>query len=156
MFNMTKMNRVNKVDEATIFSNSSMQSGLMANATAEALKNASSNENGAMMGFMGMNMASQAGSNVMGAVQGNGESVQGFANNGTGPEPGSLFKKEEKNEPEEDDREEVVEEPVEETEKIEEELTENTEKKDTKFCPKCGTEVSSDANFCTKCGQKLN
>ena len=43
------MAKVNKVDEATIFSNQSLQSGLMASATAEALKNASANENGAMM-----------------------------------------------------------------------------------------------------------
>ena len=51
------MKKVNKIDEATIFSNKNLQSGLMASASADALRNASSNENGSMMGFMGMNMA---------------------------------------------------------------------------------------------------
>ena len=51
------MTKVNKIDEATIFSNQSLQSGLMASASADAMRNAASNANGAMMGFMGMNMA---------------------------------------------------------------------------------------------------
>lgn len=42
--------------------------GMMAAATGEAMKNAASNENGAMMGFMGMNMAQQQGANMLGAV----------------------------------------------------------------------------------------
>ena len=88
------MKRVSKIDDATIFSNPNMQSGLMANATAEAMQNAASNENGAMMGFMGMNMAGQAGANVMGTVNQNvtpttpNEPIQT-------PEPGILFTKEE-------------------------------------------------------------
>ncbi len=88
------MKRVSKIDDATIFSNPNMQSGLMANATAEAMQNAASNENGAMMGFMGMNMAGQAGANVMGTVNQNvtpttpNEPIQT-------PEPGALFTKEE-------------------------------------------------------------
>lgn len=88
------MKRVSKIDDATIFSNPNMQSGLMANATAEAMQNAASNENGAMMGFMGMNMAGQAGANVMGTVNQNvtpttpNEPIQT-------PEPGTLFTKEE-------------------------------------------------------------
>ena len=32
------------------------------------MQNAASNENGAMMGFMGMNMAQQQGANMLGAV----------------------------------------------------------------------------------------
>lgn len=42
--------------------------GMMAAATADAMKNASSNENGAMMGFMGMNMAQNVGATAMGAA----------------------------------------------------------------------------------------
>ena len=39
------MERVSKIDDATIFSNSSLQSGLMAEASAEAMKSAASNSN---------------------------------------------------------------------------------------------------------------
>ncbi len=42
--------------------------GLMAAASAEALKTAAGNENGAMMGFAGLNMASNAGAGLMGAA----------------------------------------------------------------------------------------
>lgn len=43
--------------------------GMMAAASGQSMLNASSNENGAMMGFAGLNMAQQAGVNMMGAVQ---------------------------------------------------------------------------------------
>lgn len=62
------MQRVNKIDDAEIFANKDLQSGLMASATADAMKAAASNENGAMMGFAGMNMASSTGASVIGAV----------------------------------------------------------------------------------------
>lgn len=65
------MERINKIDDATIFSDAKLQSGLMANASAEALKNAASNENGAMIGFAGMNMAGNAGANLMDSVNKN-------------------------------------------------------------------------------------
>lgn len=85
------MNKVNKVDEATIFSNQSLQSGLMASAGAEAMKNAASNPNGAMMGFMGMNMAGNATGAMMGAVNNgnNGESL--YNPNPNQPEAGTIF-----------------------------------------------------------------
>jgi membrane protease subunit (stomatin/prohibitin family) len=41
---------------------------MMAAASAEALKSAASNANGAMMGFAGMNLASNAGAGLMGAA----------------------------------------------------------------------------------------
>ena len=47
---------------------SSNMAGMMASASGEAMKTAAGNENGAMMGFMNMNMASQNGANLMGAV----------------------------------------------------------------------------------------
>lgn len=43
-------------------------SGMMAAATADAMVNASKNENGAMMGFMGMNIGQNAGANAMNAA----------------------------------------------------------------------------------------
>lgn len=90
------MKRVSKIDDATIFSNPNMQSGLMANATAEAMQNAASNENGAMMGFWGMNMAGQTGANVMGTVNQNVTPVTPNEPVKT-PEPGTLFNNEGEN-----------------------------------------------------------
>lgn len=49
-----------------VYSNN--MAGTMAAASAEAMKNAASNENGAMMGFAGFNMANTAGATMMGAV----------------------------------------------------------------------------------------
>jgi len=86
------MERVSKIDDARIFSNTSMQSGLMASATADAMKSAASNENGSMMGFMGMNMAQGTGATMMGAINNNGEVEAKETNT---PEPGTLFSKEE-------------------------------------------------------------
>jgi membrane protease subunit (stomatin/prohibitin family) len=63
--------RINKIDDATIFSDAKLQSGLMATASADAMVNASKNENGAMMGFAGMNLAGNAGAGLMGAVNQN-------------------------------------------------------------------------------------
>lgn len=133
------MERVSKIDDATIFSNSALQSGLMANASAEAMKNAASNSGGAMMGFMGMNMAQQSGATMMGAVQNNDTLPK---EEREVPEPGSLFKKEEV-------KEETTEEKTISNEEIKEEPKEGP-----KFCPNCGTPTSG-GNFCTTCGNKL-
>jgi len=65
------MARINKIDDAAIFSDAKLQSGLMATASAEALTTAAGNENGAMMGFAGMNLATNAGAGLMGAVNQN-------------------------------------------------------------------------------------
>ena len=59
------MARINKIDDAGIFADPNLQSGLLASATADAMKDAAKNENGAMMGFAGMNMASSAGGSAM-------------------------------------------------------------------------------------------
>ncbi len=126
------MKRVSRIDDAKIFSDSNLQSGLMAEATAEALKNASSNENGAMMGFMGMNMANSTGANVMKAVNTN-EIASSNEEQKKMPEPGSLFKK------------------------AAEEIKDNNEtevKKSFNFCPNCGAKVDG-GNFCSQCGAKL-
>ena len=133
------MERVSKIDDATIFSNSALQSGLMANASAEAMKNAASNSGGSMMGFMGMNMAQQSGATMMGAVQNNDTLPK---EEREVPEPGSLFKKEE-----------VKEETTEGKTVINEEIKEEP-KEGPKFCSNCGTPTSG-GNFCTACGNKL-
>ena len=75
------MKRVSRVDDAKIFSDSTMQSGLMASASAEALTKAAENSSGSMAGFMGMTMANQAGSTVMGAVNQNSQGNGKFCSN---------------------------------------------------------------------------
>lgn len=54
-------------------------SGMVAADSGAAMKAAAANENGAMMGFMGFNMANQAGANMFGAV--NGQQMNNQMNN---------------------------------------------------------------------------
>ena len=63
--------RINKIDDATIFSDAKLQSGLMATASADALVNASKNEAGAMAGFVGMGMAQNAGGGLLATANAN-------------------------------------------------------------------------------------
>lgn len=133
------MKRVSKIDDATIFSDRNLQSGLMAEASAEALKNAASNEGGAMVGLMGMNMASTAGANMMNAVTPN-DSVKETEER-VMPEPGTLFSKKE---------ETLNDETVQDEQKEEVQVV----AEGPKFCPNCGTPTNG-ANFCGNCGNKL-
>ena len=52
---------IKELQKSAVFRNTNMAAAHMVQAQAEAMKAAASNENGAMMGFMGMNMASAAG-----------------------------------------------------------------------------------------------
>lgn len=109
-----------------VYSNN--MSGTMAAATAESMKSAASNSNGSMMGFMGMNMANVAGSNIMGAVTGM-EDKENTTKENAVPEPGTIFNQvESKNG---DDKSSVK-----------------------NFCSNCGQKHSG-GNFCTNCGHKL-
>lgn len=133
------MKRVSKIDDATIFSNRNLQSGLMAEASAEALKSAASNEGGAMIGLMGMNMGANAGTTLMNAVTPNNETK--VEEERVIPEPGTLFTKKE--------------EPVEETTSTESKVEESVPVTEgPKFCPNCGTPTNG-GNFCGNCGNKL-
>ena len=143
------MARVNKIDDATIFSNANLQSGLMASATADAMKTAAGNENGAMMGFMGMGMAQAQGASVIGAVNQNlaANPTGAYAPNTNTPEPGTLFGAAPAG-------------PAPEQAPVEPEPTVNPEPAPTeapanipKFCPNCGTPVTG--KFCGNCGTKL-
>ncbi len=137
------MTKVNKIDEATIFSNQSLQSGLMASASADAMRNAASNANGAMMGFMGMNMAGQAAGNMMNAIN-QGNSGEGLYNpQNQQPEMGSIFGGVVT--PQQTPVAEVKEEPaVEETKE---------DKPAGKECPNCHEMVTG--KFCGNCGTKI-
>lgn len=139
------MKRVSRIDDATIFSNPNLQSGLMAQASAEAMQTAAGNEAGAMVGFMGMNMANQSGANMMGTVNQNVTGVyQSPVNNQ--PEPGTIF-----NHPEM-----PVTPIVEEKKEKNTSVVENQQEANIpNFCPNCGTKTSG-SNFCGNCGQKLN
>lgn len=116
-----------------VYSNN--MSGTMAAASAEAMKNAASNANGTMAGFMGMNLANMQGSNMMGAVSN--VSGQNITSEETSqPEPGTLFKEEMNSQ--------SVGVP---SEKSENAVVNN------KFCTNCGSPVSG--NFCGQCGTKV-
>ena len=134
------MERVNKIDDATIFSNPALQSGLMASASADAMKAAAGNESGAMMGFMGMGMAQAQGANMIGAVNQNYTGVQPSQPTPTpAPEPGTLFGGVTVAHPDV-----TVQEPV---------PTEVHEEQAQTFCPDCGT--LKVGKFCTNCGKSL-
>jgi len=121
------MVKVNKIDEATIFSNKNLQSGLMASASADALRNASSNPNGAMMGFAGFNMASGAAGAMMNAAN-QGSDVEGYNPGNQTPAAGTLFGGNQTQE-------------------------EVPAKEDAKFCTNCGKAVNG--KFCSNCGTKV-
>lgn len=52
---------IKELQKTAVFRNTNMAAAHMVNAQAEAMKTAAGNKNGAMMGFMGMNMAQNAG-----------------------------------------------------------------------------------------------
>ena len=141
------MVKVNKIDEATIFSNQGLQSGLMASASADALRNASSNPNGAMMGFMGMNMAGGAAGSMMGVANQNSQGAQPYNPGNQTPEMGTIFGGG-------TPAEVPVEEPVvEETKAEETPVEEKAEVSEGKTCPKCGEVVTG--KFCGNCGTQV-
>lgn len=113
--------------------NSAMMSGYAVQGQMEAMKAAASNENGAMNGFVGMNMAQNGISNtVAGGIASNAvnnvintNNDQGIVN-GNQPDVGTLF---EQNVP-------------------------NSTETNNKFCVNCGAPVNG--NFCGQCGTKVN
>lgn len=141
------MTRVSKIDDATIFSNPNLQSGLIAEATAESMKNASNNSGGAMMGFMGMNMANNVGVNTLNNIETKEEAKEEVIT----PEPGTIFNSvlvKETEEPSEIVTETTIEEVTTPTPEITEEIPE------IRFCSNCGKNVNP-ANYCPYCGNKL-
>jgi membrane protease subunit (stomatin/prohibitin family) len=138
------MVKVNKIDEATIFSNQALQSGLMASASADALRNASSNANGAMAGFMGLNMAAGAAGNMMGVANQNAANATTPYNPGNQtPEMGTLFGGVQAPNPA----------PGAETNQVVEATKEEVKAPEGKTCPNCGEVVNG--KFCSNCGTKV-
>lgn len=104
--------------------------GAMAAATGEAMKSAASNENGAMMGFMGMGMANAQGSNVMGTVANMGGTTPSTTDTPIQPMPGTIN-------------------PF----AVNEESIPTQTTTTSKVCPKCGTTVNG--KFCSNCGEPI-
>jgi membrane protease subunit (stomatin/prohibitin family) len=65
--------------------------GTMAAATATAMNAAASNDNGAMMGFMGMGMAQNQGANVLNTAMGVQQPQQAAPEAPVQPAPGQAF-----------------------------------------------------------------
>jgi len=142
-----------------VFSNN-MQ-GTMAAATAEAMKNAAKNENGAMAGFMGMGMSQMQGMNMMGAINGMPQgNVNGTdLNQQQAPMPGSIFG----NNTQVNNQNNVPTngaktcancgQPV--SGKFCSECGTASVSEEPKKCPNCGAEPNPGAKFCTQCGQSL-
>ena len=114
------MARVNKLDDATLYANADLRSGMLASQTADAMNKAASNTNGAMAGFMGMGFAQGTGANVMQASGGNGTAYNPTPFAGVTNAPSEV-------------KEEV---PAEgkTCPKCGAQVT-------TKFCPNCGTQI---------------
>lgn len=53
--------KVNEIDNLRLYTNTDYAAGRLARAQAQAMENAASNDGGAMLGFMGLNMANKAG-----------------------------------------------------------------------------------------------
>lgn len=148
--------RVNKIDDATIFSNSSLQSGLMASATADAMKAAASNTNGAMAGFMGMGFAQNTGATAMGAINQNAQGQQVVTNPFSAtatPEPGTIFGGVAKTEQAATSSTEPVSTEVSAEQKEEQSAEIENAEATSKFCSNCGAKVTG--KFCTNCGTKV-
>ena len=153
------MHRVSKVDDAMIFSNANLQSGLMASATADAMKAAASNEAGAMTGFMGMGFAQNMGATAMGAVNQTPVQAPSFASET--PQPGAIFGTPSPVQPQAPVQPEqpAMQTPVQPEQPQQEVVTEEVQTQENevpevkvKFCSNCGAKVTG--NFCTECGTK--
>ena len=127
--------RLKQFEDSAYYSDASLAAGLSAQATAQAMKDAANNTNGAAMGFYGMNMAQQTGTNTtaslfaMGQQQAAAQQAAPAAGGWTCPACGTT----------------------------------NTGNFCTNcggkkpeagkwICPQCGT--SNEGNFCTNCGTK--
>ena len=130
--------RIQKFDNASMYSRSEYAAGRMVDATATAMENAASNENGAGTGFMGLGMMNMAGASMVG-------------------NPLDYVKQNEA-------KKEVQEEKVTSNNgvicpKCRSQETGNfcskcgTKLDKKKFCSKCGSEVTG--NFCSNCGTKV-
>ena len=126
--------RIEKFDNASMYGKSEYAAGRMVDATATAMENAASNENGAGTGFMGLGMMNMAGNTMVGNpleyVKQNEQKVKELKQEeGKCPKCGSF-----------------------ETGNFCSECGTKIEK--VKYCANCGEKVVG--NFCSNCGTKVN
>lgn len=124
---------IKNIQKNAVLRDTSMAAATLTQAQADALKTAAGNENGAMMGFMGMGMAANAGSNL------NTQQLYAMAQAQKEQEPKDGWKC-----------------------SCGAVNTDNfcsncgSKKPDGGFCSNCGAKVEAGAKFCHKCGNKLN
>lgn len=144
---------INMRNKGAMLSDAAVQQGYVAANVSEGLKDAGSNANGSMAGFMGMGIGMNAGGNMMGGYQQNPQYRQTPQSQPQQPEqqqPQSAV-------PNKTDAEGwtcacgAV-----NTGKFCSECgAKKPEAPKKKFCTNCGAEVSADAKFCPECGTKI-
>lgn len=124
---------IKNIQKNAVLRDTSMAAATLTQAQADALKTAAGNENGAMMGFMGMGMAANAGANLntqqlyaMAQAQKEQEPKDGWKCSCGVVNTGNFCSKC------------------------------GSKKPDGGFCSNCGAKVEAGAKFCHKCGNKLN
>ena len=124
---------IKNIQKNAVLRDTSMAAATLTQAQADALKTAAGNENGAMMGFMGMGMAANAGANLntqqlyaMAQAQKEQEPKDGWKCSCGVVNTGNFCSKC------------------------------GSKKPDGGFCSNCGAKVETGAKFCHKCGNKLN
>ena len=124
---------IKNIQKNAVLRDTSMAAATLTQAQADALKTAAGNENGAMMGFMGMGMAANAGANL------NTQQLYAMAQAQKEQAPKDGWKC-----------------------SCGAVNTDNfcsncgSKKPDGGFCSNCGAKVEAGAKFCHKCGNKLN
>ncbi len=124
---------IKNIQKNAVLRDTSMAAATLTQAQADALKTAAGNENGAMMGFMGMGMAANAGANLntqqlyaMAQAQKEQEPKDGWKCSCGAVNTGNFCS------------------------------NCGSKKPDGGFCSNCGTKVEAGAKFCHECGNKLN
>ncbi len=124
---------IKNIQKNAVLRDTSMAAATLTQAQADALKTAAGNENGAMMGFMGMGMAANAGANLntqqlyaMAQAQKEQEPKDGWKCSCGAVNTGNFCS------------------------------NCGSKKPDGGFCSNCGAKVEAGAKFCHECGNKLN
>lgn len=124
---------IKNIQKNAVLRDTSMAAATLTQAQADALKTAAGNENGAMMGFMGMGMAANAGANLntqqlyaMAQAQKEQDPKDGWKCSCGAVNTGNFCS------------------------------NCGSKKPDGGFCSNCGAKVEAGAKFCHECGNKLN